>query len=972
MDPALRESEPAACVVAPRVVRRILKATRSVRVSGMSVPHGRCCWAPRASVASLTSVAERGELPAHDPLIMLADHDDPRELLRAAYHARVHLDLEGKLDVATVRARVDAIGQTAMDEIRAVLREDGALLPGSDEVEIWIELVATWAELARFEPDALSELFPSVDRALAHRIIALDLAGMTELPEPAPRPSMPLSLRRTRRSRTSRTSSPELRAAARAKGNLVRALLDSDEDPTADLAKLATRIRDASASRRELVEALTPLVVAAREAPVPTLSTEGRLLFDLQRAAIDHERDAQIVDVLGAIGRPIVRPLPMTKVVRVARRLRRALIRVPRTSLPRAEREVLRDALEVVAHDAETRLRDTLRPVVVAALTEVSLVPRGPAEETAREKLVDELLDRVVARGFLALGDLRDAISRNRLKCDDLTLRALVSGDELLRADALLADRLDGVYRRGEIYLRFLQRLSAIAFGTTVSRWISTALILPLLAAFVVLEGLQHVVGPLARKLAGAHLHLVSRSSILIGAVVVFLLIHSATARAVARGLLRAIGGLLYGVFVAAPVWLFTRPLFVAIAKSAPVTAVVRFVTRTPLFIALEEVVLDACGRAFRNVRTRIVPGLFALLHDVLRVMFDSVERLLYRVTEILLFREGESRFTLVLKGVGTAFARIVAFVVRLYVNLLIEPQVNPIKHFPVVTVSHKIMLPFLPALLVFIRTPLLPLGPVVANFVAGTTVFLLPGVFGFLAWELKENYRLYRAALSKNLEPVRIGSHGETMTALLVPGFHSGTIPKVRLSLRRSARRIARREPFLALAIRAHTRALTELHHVEEAIARFVEREVLALLARSPRWKGGALAVTRVHAASNRVVVSIGDLVIAFDEQSGFILAHVVDEGFARDLPKEQRAVLDEALRGMYALAGVDFAREDIEKTLDGAPYDVCDEGLMIWPNGDFSQPVTKPMSSIPRSPRVPWSEWSQSWSALGAGGNP
>ncbi len=36
-----------------------------------------------------------------------------------------------------------------------------------------------------------------------------------------------------------------------------------------------------------------------------------------------------------------------------------------------------------------------------------------------------------------------------------------------------------------------------------------------------------------------------------------------------------------------------------------------------------------------------------------------------------------------------------VAYVVRFCVNLLIEPQVNPIKHFPVVTVSHKLLWPF-------------------------------------------------------------------------------------------------------------------------------------------------------------------------------------------------------------------------------------------------------------------------------------
>jgi hypothetical protein len=30
---------------------------------------------------------------------------------------------------------------------------------------------------------------------------------------------------------------------------------------------------------------------------------------------------------------------------------------------------------------------------------------------------------------------------------------------------------------------------------------------------------------------------------------------------------------------------------------------------------------------------------------------------------------------------------------------VLVEPQVNPVKHFPIVTIGHKLMLPFLPAI---------------------------------------------------------------------------------------------------------------------------------------------------------------------------------------------------------------------------------------------------------------------------------
>ena len=88
-------------------------------------------------------------------------------------------------------------------------------------------------------------------------------------------------------------------------------------------------------------------------------------------------------------------------------------------------------------------------------------------ERVARKKLVEELLDQIGERGFLAMGDLRDAISRNNLKLPDLSdLRDFLRGDQLLRADRRLATVLDGVYRRGEFYLRWMQRMSSLGFGT--------------------------------------------------------------------------------------------------------------------------------------------------------------------------------------------------------------------------------------------------------------------------------------------------------------------------------------------------------------------------------------------------------------------------------------------------------------------------------------------------------------------------
>jgi hypothetical protein len=993
---ALRETDDAACLVEARVLRRVLRKHRGAR-GGMHVPHDRCYWVDRASFTALTSAGERGprELPEQVILVARPDDDSLREVWRSLFHARVHLALEErKLGPAEVKARVHAIGQATFDEIRAVLRQDDLLLPGADDVETWIEFAATYLELAAFEAEAVDESFPTLDRAVADRTIAqdidagaiLDRARPSGAPELETAPLSSIAVPPPRESRVSRASHPESLRSARSKGNVVRAILDGEEGSVdEDLLSLAKRVGAASGDDavEELSRALGPVARAARSANIPAFSSEARLLFDLQRACVDHERAAKTVDLLGAIfsffRRPMVRPIPASQPVRVVRQLRRALARIPSTRLPRQEREKLREVVTHAVERADERLRASLRPAIEKALDDVALSPRSVPEKVAREKLIDELLDQLSARGHLSIGELRDAISRNRLKAEDLDVGRFLRGDELLRADAALANALDGVYRRGEIYLRGLQKVSSLAFGTGVGRTLVMWLILPLVASFVVLEGVSHLVHPIAKRLH-AHVHLLTPASFVGLAVVILALLHSAVARTIGLGLARAIGSVLHFLFFGMWAWLFTRPAVIAIATSAPARALGRWVLKPSLvaapaylvarrfhlareasalialaalpvvsmllnsraWAAIEEVLYDSLSRALRNLKKRILPGILGLVLQVVRALVEGVERSIYWVDERLLFREGDSKLSLLAKGAFGAVWGIVTFVVRFYVNLLIEPQVNPIKHFPVVTVSHKIILPMLPTLLAALRTPLLPLGAVFANTVAGTTCFLLPGVFGFLAWELKENRRIYRAALPEKLEPVRLGGHGETMTGLLVPGFHSGTVPKLWTRLRRTARRIARREPFWKLAARAYSRSMTEVHHVEEAIERFVERELIALLARTPRWTGPALEVGRVRIGSNRVSVELvpeegATCAIAFEEQSGFILANVADPGFVAALDPPLRAVFADALGGLYALAGVDFVREELDLALAGAPYDVCDDGLAVWPDGDF-----------------------------------
>lgn len=127
-------------------------------------------------------------------------------------------------------------------------------------------------------------------------------------------------------------------------------------------------------------------------------------------------------------------------------------------------------------------------------------------------------------------------------------------------------------------------------------------------------------------------------------------------------------------------------------------------------------------------------------------VMLDLLERELYRVDEALRFREGQSRVVLYLKGGVGLIWGVVAYAVRFYVTLMIEPFINPLKHFPVVVVADKLMLTSMPQILGVATKVFSPLGAFFGGFLAWMTMFFSPSIFGFLAWELRENYKLYRA----------------------------------------------------------------------------------------------------------------------------------------------------------------------------------------------------------------------------------
>jgi hypothetical protein len=372
----------------------------------------------------------------------------------------------------------------------------------------------------------------------------------------------------------------------------------------------------------------------------------------------------------------------------------------------------------------------------------------------------------------------------------------------------------------------------------------------------------------------------------------------------------------------------------------------------------LEENVTDWLVRRWEEFRG-VVPGLIRLVQDIFKGLLETVDRVLYTVDEWLRFRSGEGRFTLAAKIVLGGVWFLVTYVVRLYVNVMIEPAVNPIKHFPAVTVAAKLLVPFWIPLMELFAAPLLFLGRPLAYSLAFFQVHALPGAGGFLVWELKENWRLYRANRPRRLRPVAIGHHGETLPRLLRPGFHSGTLPRLFARLRRAERRAHRTG-----AWRTTRRLRQELHHVEEAIRRFAERDLLALVNGSKSWMAGPVHLAAVEAGSNRIRLELAcpalgpdPLELKFEELSGWLLAGASRQGWLPRLSTGQASVLATALIGFYQQAGVDLVREQIEASFQSPcpPYDIADEGLVVWPGGSYEEKVVYDLRAGPMlRPRV------------------
>lgn len=691
------------------------------------------------------------------------------------------------------------------------------------------------------------------------------------------------------------------------------------------------------------------LMTLVEEARGSAWSPAARLLYDLQKICVDSEREGyrtQLLSWLLTFGRKrLIRPLPRQRTALVHRHVAAALRRLPSLALSSDMVEIANALLLPAIETTAANVRSRLAPAIHHSLTTAGLVPRTLVEEAAFDALVDEVVHDIANRGFESFGNVRDAISRNQVKLHDLQgVRELVLGDPLLLANRRLSRHLDGAYTRAPGYLSLMQRLSAVAFGVPLGRQLTLHVLLPFGGALVFWLALEHVVEPVTDYALGHPVHIYSQTGVFLTGVFFWLVMHLPAFRLKLAEAGRAIATGISHVLFVLPQKLLKNPVVEGFLRSKPVRVFRRYLwspvmftfivwlmvpqeggwlsrsnpwLREVVFFAslgvlnsklgrfLEEQVLDAITRAIRQLHATLILGLLTWIVDLFRHAMDFVEGMLYAVDEQLRFRSDESRWSLATKAVLTTLWSGVDWVIRFCITLLIEPQLNPIKHFPVVTVSHKLLVPMIPMIagqLVAATGLERGLALTIVTFVSTAT----PGVFGFLAWELKENWRLYAANRATVLKPVQVGSHGETMPRLLVPGLHAGTLPKLFAKLRRQLR-----ADQTGMGMVPADEALAEL---ASDIDTFVKAECLGLLRRTTLFADIEFTVAEVRLATNRVVFTIAapalgtePLKIAIFQIKGRVTSDLVAAGWMTSLNGEQLLLMQQMLEGLAALCGAD-----------------------------------------------------------------
>jgi hypothetical protein len=631
-------------------------------------------------------------------------------------------------------------------------------------------------------------------------------------------------------------------------------------------------------------------------------SRPSRLLDDLERMVLEGRTAyyrLQPAAWLWSRGQKFLRlGLPFQGPLKALRALNAARTRLNQLPWSGAEVAYFSTPLQTLGERMSQRLRLPLLPRLSQLLDAVGFLPADHAQRVARNLLQEQLVEIILRRWHLRFTDLRDAVSRNELRLPDSGWRDLVLGDRLAHFDRKARVALPGIYQPGEFYLKGLQQLSAPLFGSAPGRSITRFLLLPFGIAFISLEALAYLLSLI--PMTQGTVPIVNMGSVFgVGAGLLIAQYTDQGRRTVAalgrgfqwllsamyQGLLRLLrwrrmAGWLRHAWVRNLFRYLLEPLLINLVLTLPLIGIAgRFVPDIeglPAFLLILGFILGAflrnsrAGRQivddlmtqlinfWRQVRHTLAIGLVRWVMDLFDWLMHSVEQGLHRVDEAVSHHYGEGRGVMTMKAVIGPLWRVLSYFIHFYAAVLVEPQINPIKHFPVVTVSHKLMLPFLPALTM---TLLAFLDSVLPQFISlplvTVTILLLPGLFGFLAWELRENWKLYDANHPDRIQPARFGPAGETLYTLLRRGFHSGALPKAFAGLRAVIAQENEQQCSIPQALR---RAEAQLNRILESVQTFVNRELVFALVERSREAGRPVAAKIVHleAATASLVVRI------------------------------------------------------------------------------------------------------------------
>jgi hypothetical protein len=1107
----LRASDPAAVTVPQPVLDRVIRQATGLSWAAWTVPHRTCFLVDRFTLFKHVEQHELDVPPDHQlpATVLLISRPPPDQMAdraavlarcwRLLFHVAAHRELEARTP-ADVRERVTALGPAAFEEAKNVLIQDGHLPADATDRQAYIEFAATYFELRAFAWNLIPVCFPSlpqpklVEKVLEHDLDHRPLFERTRLsgaPDPAPRTDDQSDEQNDFYYRLV----AQARRASQANDTVAAAILHTRAARVAPAA-LTHPAHDAAVrevhrlvARLEPTLHLDPAAIDGWKAVLPQLldkadqgarPVEAAILYDLQRACLDAEQPTYALDLVEWLAsgghRPIRRRLDSQPYVRVPAHLRRATERLAAARLSDADRQSLAGLLRAAQQAAEDRLRARFRPTLTDALQDAGLTAESLPEQAARAKTVEELLDRIVATGFLTYADLRDAIARGQVKLPDLGgTDEYLRGDLLLRLDRRLGTLLDGVYRRSEFYSRWLERGTSFLFGTPAGRWATRNVVLPVGGAFLVGQFLwlmvyettqpsaevrlaaAAVTGPAVqtaepRFLGGWNADLRFHLGWLALAVVFFVLVRSAAARAAVR----AVGDALYGagrlLLWEVPVRVWRHAGIRAVLGSVPVRLgwdygvkpaalsgllwvsfpmlwsagwaarvvtflAAAFVLNLQAGLAVQALLAQTVGELVALIRGGLIPGVVRAVGQFFRDLTGAVEWVLARADDWLRLRGGGGPLSVVGRAVASLAWAPVAFLLRFYLIVLIEPMLNPLK-LPLSILFAKFVYPLMTIAGLFeISRPVegdftdITIKAAGVESLAGigvpwwfafgllvSTYYLLPDAVTFLFWETRENWKLYRANRPAHLRAEAVGSHGEGVVGLLRAGFHTGTVPRRFARLRAAEREGGRTGDWTEA--RRHRAALRD---VADGVRRFVGRELVAVLNPANPWGGRSVFVGDVHLGTNRIRVELGLLgsakpaVLEFEDRSGWLVAGWADPGWVTDLPAAPARALENTLAYLYKRAGVELVREQVRAGLPATAerFDVVPSGLLVtFPGGPLLYDLRhRPGDLRPRTPdglkpaagpildpaavhfagtKLTWDAWVRAWPAAGGDGPP